>query len=272
MSAKNDQDSSSDSMSRKERRAADRASRKNRRGSAGNSKSSGSSGPSMFLISIGAVLIGLVAVGALIVVSGGFDSDEVAAISMPVAAAAPAELRDGRSLQKPGVEPPVIIDAYEDPQCPACGLFTDSIEPLLIAGPVRDGTVRFTYNDFAFLGPESFDAAAAMHVAEEMDGKFWDYHDVLFHNQSGENQGAFTLERLADIAETVGLDRDVFLAEMDDSKYLAAVEAETAEGRGLSVNSTPTLIINGALMPGVPTWDDLEAAIEDAAALAQTAG
>ncbi len=107
----------------------------------------------MFLISIGAVLIGLVAVGALIVVSGGFDSDEVAAISMPVAAAAPAELRDGRSLQKPGVEPPVIIDAYEDPQCPACGLFTDSIEPLLIAGPVRDGTVRFTYNDFAFLGP-----------------------------------------------------------------------------------------------------------------------
>ncbi len=111
-----------------------------------------------------------------------------------------------------------------------------------------------------------------MHVAEEMDGKFWDYHDVLFHNQSGENQGAFTLERLADIAETVGLDRDVFLAEMDDSKYLAAVEAETAEGRGLSVNSTPTLIINGELMPGVPTWDDLEAAIEDAAALAQTAG
>lgn len=226
----------------------------------------------MFMISIGAVLIGLVAVGALIVLSGGFDSDEVAAVSAPDSPAPPAELRDGRSLQKSGAVPPVTIDAYEDPQCPACGRFTALVEPLLIAGPVADGTVRFTYNDFAFLGPESFDAAAAMHVAEEMEGKFWDYHAVVFHNQSGENEGAFTVERLADMAEIVGLDRDEFLAEMEDPKYLEAVEAETARGRALAVNSTPSLIVNGEVIAGVPTWEDLQAVIEDAAAEAVAAG
>ena len=46
-----------------------------------------------------------------------------------------------------------------------------------------------------------------MRVAEDLDGKFWDFHQLVFHNQHGENQGAFTRERLADIAELVGLER-----------------------------------------------------------------
>lgn len=272
MSAKNDQGSSSDGTTRKERRAAERAARKGGRGSSSPVKSSGNSGPSMFLVSVGAVIIGLVVVGALLVLGGGFGSDDVAAVSTPDGPAPAAELRDGRSLQKPGVVPPVTVLAFEDPQCPACGQFTERIEPLIIGGPVKDGTVRFTYSDFAFLGPESFDAAAAMRVAEAMDGKFWDYHHVLFHNQDGENRGAFDRERLADMAESIGLDRDEFLAEMDDPKYIEAVEAESAEGRALSVNSTPSLVINGEVLRGVPTWDDLKAVIADAAAEAQAAG
>jgi protein-disulfide isomerase len=225
----------------------------------------------MFVISLAAVVIGLVAVGALLVLSGGLGSDEVAAVSAPDDPPPAAELRDGRSLQKPDVVPPVTIEAFEDPQCPACGQFTERIEPLIIAGPVKDGTVRFTYNDFAFLGPESFDAAAAMRVAEAMDGKFWDYHQVLFHNQSGEGGGAFSLDRLADMAESIGLDREEFLAEMADPKYIEAVEAETAEGRALSVEATPSLVVNGTIVRGVPAWDDLKAIIEDAAAEAQAA-
>ena len=46
-------------------------------------------------------------------------------------------------------------DVYEDPQCPSCRLFTERIEPLLVAGPVADGEVFMTYKDMAFLGPES---------------------------------------------------------------------------------------------------------------------
>jgi len=215
------------------------------------------------MITGAAIVIGLLAVFALIAAGGGL-GDEVQAVSEPEVAPPAAELRVGRSLGDPGA--PVKIDVFEDPQCPACGLFTERIEPLLVAGPVTAGEVFMTYRDMAFLGPESVDAAAAMRVAEEMDGKFWEYHNVLFHNQSGENGGAFSTERLADMAVLVGLDRDEFLAELGDAQYSEAVDAETAEGRSLGVNSTPTLIIDGVLAPGVPDWDELRSRIDSAVA------
>lgn len=217
----------------------------------------------MMVISVAAVVIGLVAVAALVVASGGLGGDS-AAVAQPDFDPPAQELRVGRSLGDP--DAPVKIEAFEDPQCPACGQFTDRIEPLLISEYVADGTVFFTYKDFPFLGQESFDGAAAMRVAEEMDGKFWDYHDVIFFNQDGENQGSFASDRLADMAELVGLDRDQFLAELDDPKYLEAVAAELAEGQERGVNSTPTLFVNGQIMRGVPDWEELSAIIEAAAA------
>jgi protein-disulfide isomerase len=217
----------------------------------------------MLVITFGAVVLGVVAILALIAISGGFGGNEVEAVSRPDDPSPAEELRVGRSLGDP--EAPVRIDAYEDPQCPACGLFNARIKPLLLAGPVTNGRVFFTYKDFPFLGPESFDAAVAMRVAEELDGKFWDFHDMLFHNQQGENQGAFDRDRLAEMAVLVGLDREAFLEAMDDPAYLAAVDAEKQEGVGLGVSSTPTLVVNGELMRGVPTWDDLRAAIDAAA-------
>jgi protein-disulfide isomerase len=221
----------------------------------------------MMVISVAAVLIGLVAVAALVILSGGL-GDSAAAVSEPDFESPPEELRVGRSLGDP--DAPVLVEAFEDPQCPACGLFTSRIEPLLIAGPVTNGRVFFTYKDFPFLGQESFDGAVAMRVAEEMDGKFWDFHDVIFFNQQGENQDAFSSERLADMAALVGLDREQFLAEMEDPSYLEAVEAELAEGRARGVNSTPTIFVNGEPLPGgVPTWEDLRAAIDAAAAEAR---
>ncbi len=124
----------------------------------------------------------------------------------------------------------------------------------------------FTYKDFAFLGEESFDAAIGMRVAEELDGKFWDYHQILFHNQAGVEDGSFSRDRLADMAEAIGLDRDEFLSGLDDPGLVAAVVAERERGAELGIASTPSLVINGQLAAGVSNWDDLSAAIEAAAA------
>lgn len=267
--AKNDQSASTDGMTRKERRAAERADRKSGGGGSRSSRSGKSSGPSMLVISLVAVVIGLVAVAGLVVVSGGFGDDTAAAVSEPDFDAPAQDLRVGRSLGDP--DAPVKIEVFEDPQCPACGQYTDRIEPLLISDFVTDGTVFLTYKDFPFLGQESFDGAVAMRVAEDMDGKFWDFHDVIYFNQDGENQGAFASDRLADMAELVGLDRQEFLTRLEDPAYLEAVEAELAEGRDRGVSSTPTLFVNGELNRGVPDWDQLKANIEAAAAEAQDA-
>ncbi len=153
---------------------------------------SGGSGPSMLVISIGAVLIGLVAVAALIVFSGGLGGDDE---RRGQRARRPAAGRRSCGRDAPSASPMYAAGHHRGLR----GSAVPRLRPVHRAHRAadhrrtrHDGTVSFTYNDFAFLGDESWDAAIAMRVAEAMDGKFWDYQQVLFHNQSGENQGAFS--------------------------------------------------------------------------------
>ncbi|MGZ4158725.1 MAG: DsbA family protein, partial [Bacteroidia bacterium] len=84
---------------------------------------------------------------------------------------------------------------WEDFQCPACGNFTRQIEPTIVDRYVVPGSVRLTFHDDAFIGQESLDAASAARCAGDQ-GKFWPYHDWLFANQNGENEGQFSRDRL----------------------------------------------------------------------------
>jgi predicted DsbA family dithiol-disulfide isomerase len=192
-------------------------------------------------------------------------SPDVSWVLVPEGSAPPQALRHGRSLGDPGA--PVRIDVYQDAQCPPCARFSEDIGPLLIAGPVAEGEVFLTYRDCALLGQESIDAAVGMRVAEALGGRFWDYEQVLYHNQGRENSGDFSLERLADIADAIGIDREAFLREMQDPTYLEGVQAETAEARELGIDGVPSLVIDGDILVGLPTWEELEAAID--AAIAQ---
>ena len=267
MTSQTNPSSAGQGPSRKERRAAERSA-----GKPGSppARSSTSSNRSMWLLTGAIIAVALLVIVGLVVASGGFADDEMPAVAKPEEPAPAAALRVARSLGDP--EAPVRIDVFEDPQCPACGLYTKRIEPLLIAGPVTDGQVFLTYKDYPFIGQESLDAAVAMRVAEEMDGKFWDFHQLVFHNQQGENQGAFTIDRLADMAELLGLDRAAFLDEMNDPAYLEAVQAEATEGATLGIKSTPSVVVNGEVMAGVPEWNELKTRIADAAAAAGEAG
>lgn len=48
---------------------------------------------------------------------------------------------------------------------------------------VEDGTLRLEWRDFPYLGDESVNAAVAARAAQEQ-GKFWEYHDLLYENQA----------------------------------------------------------------------------------------
>ena len=247
---------------RKERRATERAT----------SKAPVTSAPQpawkspVALISLGALVVGIVII-ALIALSNSKSGDTAIRDAPGVA---PVELRDGRSLGR--ADAPVQIDIYEDPQCPVCGRFTRELEPLLVGSYIKNGTVRLTYHDFAFIGVpgESLDAAVGMRAADQLAQKFWDYQAIVFENQNGENKGGFSRDRLALMAARIGLDKAAFTALLDDKTLIDAVMAETAQGKALGIDSTPTLVVNGQLKPGLPTWDQLKALV-DAAALAAAA-
>lgn len=131
------------------------------------------------------------------------------------------------------------------------------------------GQVRFEYKHFAFLGAESQAAAEASECAREQ-GQFWQYHDVLFENQRGENAGAYRRQALEAFAAALGLDEAVFNDCLASDRYEDLVEAERAEGQERGVRSTPTLFVNGEMMEGAVPFGQLQQRIE--AILAQEGG
>ena len=258
----NDNQASGANMSRKERRAAERAARKSGGGSSKGSSSSsgGGSGPSIAIISVAAVAIGIVIVVGLLLVSGGLGSDEVAAVEEPDSPAPAEELRDGLTLVAEGATPPVTIEIFEDVQCPHCQTFTERIEPLIIAEHVTSGTASLIYNDYIIFGDKSAEAAVAMRAADKLDDAFWDYHHTLYYNAE---DGEFTRSWYGDIAESVGLDREAFLELLDDEDLAAEVAASNALAASYGISSTPSVVVNGEPI-GTPTWEDLDAAVKAA--------
>ncbi|MBX5491239.1 MAG: DsbA family protein [Chloroflexi bacterium] len=174
-------------------------------------------------------------------------------------------LADGRTRGAP--DAPVVIEEWADFQCPACRLFALGPTRQVIDQRIASGQVRLIFHNFAFLGPESETAAVAAECAGEQ-GRFWEYHDKLYLEQAGENRGAFNRANLERFAAEVGLDGQAFAACLDDSQRLAAVREERRAGQAQGINSTPTLIINGQVVRGVPRPDQLAQLIDQAAAQA----
>lgn len=114
----------------------------------------------------------------------------------------------GQSIGDPNA--PVKIDEYSDFQCPYCGVFGRETFPLILRDYVQTGLVYFTFHNFPVVDggsatKESTHAAMAS-VCAAQQGKFFEFHDVLFANQTGENIGDFTEKRLYAMAEMSGLD------------------------------------------------------------------
>ncbi len=148
---------------------------------------------------------------------------------------------------------PVTIIEYGDFQCPFCGKFFKDTESSVREKYVKTGKVKFIYRDFAFLGPESTWAANAARCAGEQ-GKFWQYHDYLYSNQKGENQGAFGKDNLKSFALALGLDKEKFNSCLDSEKYNDLIQQETKVGGEAGVSGTPASFINGTLYAGaLPT-------------------
>ena len=164
---------------------------------------------------------------------------------------------------------PVVIEEYADFQCPFCGQFASGPEKQLEEAYAGTGQVRFEYNNFAFIGNESRQAAEAAKCAGEQ-GQFWQYHDTLFLNQNGENQGAFRNDALVAFADALGLDVSAFEDCLSSNRFANDVQAETNAGRAQGVQSTPTLFVNGEKVEGAVPFSQLQARIESI--LAQSGG
>ena len=107
------------------------------------------------------------------------------------------------------------------------------------------GKMQVVYRHFAFIGGESFAAADAAECATEQN-KFWEYADLVFKRQAGENKGQFSTANLKKwAADEPALDTTAFNACVDSNRTDAVVRQDTAEGTRRGVTGTPTFFVNG---------------------------
>jgi protein-disulfide isomerase len=155
----------------------------------------------------------------------------------------------------------VTVVEFTDFQCSACGAMYPIAEDVLKSYGNR---VRFVIRNFPLttLHANAFHAAQAAEAAKAQ-GKFWEYIDLMFKNQT-----ALDDESLKKYATLLGLDRERFDAELAAEKYVPVIRRDTADGEMYGVEGTPTFFINGLVLTDYSA-DGLRAAIERGFARAQ---
>jgi protein-disulfide isomerase len=124
---------------------------------------------------------------------------------------------------------------------------------------VEEGTLRIEWRDFPYLGQESVNAAMAARAAQAQ-GKFWEYHDLLYQNQSG----GFPRKKLVELAREAGLDAQRLEADLASGEYERAVAEDFHKGQQSGISGTPTFVINGRVLAGGQPLEVFEDAIERA--------
>jgi protein-disulfide isomerase len=138
---------------------------------------------------------------------------------------------------------PIQMVEYSDFQCPFCAKFSEETEPRLMEEYVATGKVYFIYRSMGrFIGQESVDAAEAAYCAGDQ-GKFWEMHDIIFANQTGENVGNYTPKRLNAFAETIGLDVGQFRSCFEGGDKTSQVNQDQVDGGAAGISATPAFVL-----------------------------
>jgi protein-disulfide isomerase len=119
--------------------------------------------------------------------------------------------------------------------------------------------VRFVFRQYPLPMHGDAHLAAQAALAAHQQGKFWEYHDLLFANQR-----ALTRSSLEEYAKQVDLNLPLLKKALDDQALKATVDADVKLGEEVNVNGTPTVFINGKRVPN-PTEFEPVANLIDAA-------
>jgi protein-disulfide isomerase len=152
----------------------------------------------------------------------------------------------------------VVIVEYSDFQCPFCKKFYDQTLSQIQSTYVDTGKVKFVYKHYPLsFHSEAEPASLASECANEQ-GKFWEYHDLIF-----DNQGQLSSSIYSTWAEQLGLDVDQFNECFESKKYLDKVQKEFSEGQSKGITGTPGFLINGRLVSGAQPFSSFEQIIEE---------
>ena len=146
----------------------------------------------------------------------------------------------------------ITLIEFGDYQCHFCNVYYQNTEHEILEKYVMTGKVNVIFKDYTIIGQDSMRAAHAAHCASEQ-GKFWEYHDTLYNNWGGENNGWAGSENILRFAEEVGLNMNEFVECNVDKRYEQQIAASNTDAQKLGITGTPAFYVISANSQQVQT-------------------
>jgi protein-disulfide isomerase len=162
---------------------------------------------------------------------------------------------------------PVTIIEFSDYQCPYCERAATQIEPQIKTDYIDTGKVKFAFRNFPLgMHANAQPAAIAAECASEQ-GKYWEFHDALFANQSSWSQSNDSSTAFKNLATKLNLDIGKWNSCLNDTKIAEEISKDISDGTTAGVQGTPTYFIgndkNGYVMlVGAQPYDAFKQAID----------
>ena len=158
----------------------------------------------------------------------------------------------------------VMIVEFADFQCPYCREVQPSLKDLLAK---HEGTVALAFRDMPLqkIHPLALISAEAARCAGEQ-GKFWEYHDLLYADQTGLDKSGLLAK-----AAQLQLDEKQFDACLSGEKYKTQIEQDSQEGLRAGVSGTPGFFVNGVFLSGAQPEAAFETIIQEQLAASSAA-
>ena len=150
---------------------------------------------------------------------------------------------------------PVTIVEFSDFQCPYCKQAAISLKPVIEG---YGSNIRLVFKQMPLsIHPDAFKAAQASVCAAEQ-GKFWEFHDVLF------GSGDLSEQALKKHALNLGLKMNQFNTCLSSETSAAVVRRDMQEAMRADVQGTPTFFVNGRIVRGIRNVEDFKNVIDQA--------
>lgn len=154
---------------------------------------------------------------------------------------------------------PVTLVEFGDFNCGYCGRWAKETFPQIDKNYIKTGKVRMAYVHYPILGPDSMTAAEASECAAQQDeGNFWNYHNLLFANQGI----GFTKENLTKLAGDMELDTARFETCLNTFPNRPLLEDDIRLAQVMGVRGTPAFLVNGIPLAGAYPYEDFVKVIE----------
>ena len=197
-------------------------------------------------LAIGAIIASITIAGVLF----GFNSTSTELEIMPTPKIGPVESKEitmktfiengSPVLGDPNA--PITLVEFGDYQCHYCNVFFQSIEEDIIKNYVETGKVKMIFKDYNIIGPDSINASHGAHCANEQE-LFWEYHDILYSNWTGENNGWASSSNLRIFADEINVNVDKWTECMNEKTHSKRIIDSNNDAKSLQLTGTPAFFI-----------------------------